>query len=325
MEISITRRAFELVLEATRVGERHSREHGGSLVALETAVDTVIAYAVPTGPGADQSAAHIVTDAAFQSGAIRRIRRRFPRMSYVGDWHVHPMPLPYLSATDLATARGMLLDPDLGRTHLILVLGTVESDGTPYAIGFHVTLNELGNPEWTRLPLRVLEDGSGDLVVRLGEAQLPPVDAFLDDTGDSPPTSVTHPAADRILRELDDIERRLGVSTHTVLTTDQVLAGVISRGDREIAVLFPPEYPTGAPHILVGGRGGEDPYRYPLQFGWSSLDSLPALVEEAWRLRWGRLRDRRDEPGGSLSSRIKSLFARGHEPSIDPSADMGGD
>jgi proteasome lid subunit RPN8/RPN11 len=100
--IFITEQVLDEITEATRRGRQQSLEFGGSLLAHEQDGEILVAYALPTGPSAKQGPGHLQTDVNFQNIAIERVRRRCPGLHYVGDWHVHPMWMPYLSHTDVS-------------------------------------------------------------------------------------------------------------------------------------------------------------------------------------------------------------------------------
>ena len=280
MDIAITRQAHDAIARATRTGHAERAEHGGSLLAFEDAGGTLLAYALPTGPEASQGGSHLLTDATFQNDAIDRARARYPGIEYVGDWHVHPMWLPSLSSTDLTTARRMLVDELPGRDHLVLGLGTMQTGAAPVVLGFVVTED---GARWVRAEaaeLRIVEDDSVEVISRIGEDRLAPLSAVLASAAprDTSEATVAHASATRILEELEEIRTEHTAQVIEWATADGQLAAIVRKGTHELIVVFPPEYPLGAPQVLVGGLGSGPSAMVPLRYGWSSLHRLVHVV-----------------------------------------------
>jgi hypothetical protein len=272
----ITEQAHDAVARAVGDGQKRGVELGGSLLAVEAGGVTLVAYALPTGPGADQGWGHIETDAAFQNGAITAARASFPQLVYVGDWHVHPMWLPELSATDRATARTILRDDAQGRDHLILLLGTAAPGKSPVVLGFRTALSARGVSVESR-PLRRVADDSAEVKEHLGRA-LAPLAGLL--RGETEITVAEHAEVGLVEADLDQIRSELDAEA-TLWLADDTLGALIRRGAREAVVLFPPEYPLGAPQVFSGSFE-QGPLRpIPLRYGWSSLHRVVDVVSEA--------------------------------------------
>ncbi|MBK9265633.1 MAG: hypothetical protein IPM54_38320 [Polyangiaceae bacterium] len=274
----ITEEAFEAIADAVDEGRRRRMELGGSIVALENKDHTLVAYAVPTGPRADQGPGHLRTDADFQNHALAAIRGRLPQLTYVGDWHVHPMWLPALSGTDQSTAERILREDGATRNHLLLLLGTAKAKAAPIVLAFMVRMDDAGFLQVDEIPLERVRRDSDAVVAQLGRP-LPPLEELLADvkTGDTP---VQHRGANRIHADLEMVQKDLRAQTSPWGSGD-MLGAVIRRGKREAFVLFPPEYPLGAPQVFAGSleRGPLRPI--PLRYGWSSLHCLADIVEVA--------------------------------------------
>lgn len=281
MKILITTQVRDEILAATREGLRKHLEFGGSLLAIESAGVTLIAYAVPTGPGASQGAGHIITDAGYQSHAVARVQASLPRLAYVGDWHVHPMRMPFLSGTDLRTAKAILEDPEVGRSSLVLLLGSLDLDDDPEVFGFVV------RPVHNKTDAQPVSPSVVDLdapeVVELLGKPLPSFSSLMESAPGQ--TAEVRGGSRRLLRrieqDLKQIRTELGAKTE-LLMSDELFARV-QRGSREAVVLFPPEYPIGAPRIFSGHLEEGPLVQCPLIFGWSSRHSLADALGEILR------------------------------------------
>lgn len=154
-------------------GQRDALEHGGSLLAFEEGDTTLVAYALPTGPAAVRGPARLRTDAGFQNSAMGRISRACPCLTWVGDWHVHPMWLPRLSAVDRQTAAEILRNEAAHRSHLVLLLGTAPAWGDAMVLAFvaRAATGALAHVE--RVDLRSVQDDGPEVVRALGHPLRP--------------------------------------------------------------------------------------------------------------------------------------------------------
>lgn len=169
MRILVTQQVQDTVMAATERGRSVGIEFGGSLLAVGGDESLLLAYALPTGEQASQEYARLVTDAEFQSLALQHVQKRFPQLRYVGDWHVHPMWLPMLSATDCRTAGRMLEEelPQLER--LVLLLGTAKDREPPVLYGFLVHRGEAAHsPLVACIEVAVVADDSAEVKQRIG-------------------------------------------------------------------------------------------------------------------------------------------------------------
>lgn len=178
MEVLVTRQVVEAISAGVRDGQRDSLEYGGSLLAHESRARTLVAYALPTGPSADQSATRLRTDADYQNTAMARVLRRFPALTYVGDWHVHPMWLPQLSATDRRTAARILAEEAGHKEHLVLLLGTARPAGEVHVLGFIARPGRGAEAAVEARSVRVVDDAGPEVLAVLGQ-ELPPLGAVL--------------------------------------------------------------------------------------------------------------------------------------------------
>ncbi len=175
MRILVTQQVHDTVMAATERGRSVGIEFGGSLLAVETDDSLLLAYALPTGEQAAQEYARLVTDAKFQNQTLQRVQERIPQLRYVGDWHVHPMWLPMLSATDCRTA-GLMLEEELPHLdRLVLLLGTARDGEPPVLCGFVVRRGEaVHSPLVSCIELTVVANDSAEVQQMLGSA-LPPL------------------------------------------------------------------------------------------------------------------------------------------------------
>lgn len=280
MNVLITEDAFQAITTAVDEGKERNLELGGSIVALETKAEILVAHVIPTGPRADQGPGHLRTDADFQNHALAAIHQEMPELEYVGDWHVHPMWLPSLSGTDQHTAELILREEGANRDHLLLLLGTAPSQGAPIVLAFVAHLNDSDRLQIDEVPIKRITRDSEDVVSRLGKS-IPALEDLLVKLK-TPDPLVRHRSANRIHADLEMVHKELRAQTSAWGSGD-MLGAVIRRGRREAFVLFPPEYPLGAPQVFAGSldRGPLRPI--PLRYGWSSLHCLTDLVENALR------------------------------------------
>ncbi|MGM0578208.1 MAG: hypothetical protein ACQEXJ_20965 [Myxococcota bacterium] len=278
MNLLLTETAARVIREAALRGARQGVEFGGSLLAWEGDRETLVAFAVPTGAGADQAFGHLVTDAEFQNEVLETVGASLPELTYVGDWHVHPTGMDHLSGTDLRTAAAILDDPAHGREELILLLGAPMAHGEPVIRGFHAWMDDAGL-EVADVPPRLVRPDGEEVLERLGKA-LPDLATLLEASDAVAPAPVSHPAGARIREEVEELRALPGTSAQ-LRAADGLLGARITRGRREVVVVFPPEYPAGAPWVLRGSTDGRSVRPVPLAYGWSSLHRLTDVVGPA--------------------------------------------
>jgi len=285
MSILITRPAVEAIEAAIEAACADALEYGGSLLALD-GEQPLVAYALPTGPAARQGATHLTTDAAFQNQAIAAVRTHVPALAYVGDWHIHPMWLPNLSATDRATARAILTEDDATTSRLVLVLGTRRPDGQTSVHGFTAELDDDGELQVEEQPLVIVDHDDSEVVRRLGTT-LPPLDRLLLESPTPAPASTRPADLARICVDLDDLTTEVPDLTFVLRTHDDVIGALLRRRDDEVVLFFPPEYPLGAPRVFAGALDGGPLRPIALPYGWSSQHRLAEPVLAALRAaRW---------------------------------------
>lgn len=192
----VTRQVVEAISAGVRDGQRDSLEYGGSLLAHESAERTLVAYALPTGPAADQSATRLRTDADYQNTAMVRVLRRLPALSYVGDWHVHPMWLPDLSLTDRRTAARILAEEAGHREHLVLLLGTARRGGEVHVLGFIARPGRGAEAAIETRSVRFVDDAGPEVLAALGR-ELPSLRAVLATRSSPTGAGRPRPAAQR--------------------------------------------------------------------------------------------------------------------------------
>lgn len=259
----VAQSAYDVVVEGVRRGKREALELGGSLLAYEGGEHPIILFAVSTGPNAKREPTRIQTDAAHQNRILTHLSEAYSKVAYVGDWHVHPMWMPELSSLDLETAGAILRTEARHRSELILLLGTARGSEPPVVLGF------VARRGWGRRVLvesveieRILDNG-------------PEVTAVL---GKRPDVTET----DALLHEVARVRSTLGVEGQ-LWVADGFRAAIFNRGPQRATVLFPSEYPQGAPLVFAGSLEQKPVVPIDLLRGWSSLHDLAEPVEQALR------------------------------------------
>lgn len=92
-------------------GRSRDIECGGILVGYNKGKDIEVAAASGAGPNAMQSAAYFLRDTGYCREFLARSYQE-AGADYVGEWHSHVVSLRHLSAGDLNTLVGILIDPD---------------------------------------------------------------------------------------------------------------------------------------------------------------------------------------------------------------------
>ena len=283
--VFIARSAQEVVFQGAKAARRSNVEFGGSVLAMENSHHWVVTHCVPTGEDAFQGSAHIVTDHRYQNRAVEALTRKFPKIGYVGDWHIHPMYMPQLSHTDRMTAAAMLEDECRHRQAILLLLCTLRDDGQKELLAFDAKRSR-GGIATQSLQLELIEDHDRMMMDALGGAYVS-VDSVLEKFEedldlDHPNDHETprHQHTAHIAKELEIIESKLDATTH-LIAHGSLLAAEIRRNDSAALVIFPPEYPYGAPHVFSGGLHDTHASAVELKTGWSSLHELVDPVQRA--------------------------------------------
>jgi proteasome lid subunit RPN8/RPN11 len=275
-EILITAQVRDLLTAAVEDSYVDGDETGGSLLSHEDEAGTILVYALPPGPAPDRGPLHVRTDARYQGAALARVLRRCPGLRYAGDWHIHPMWLPELSATDRATALAILRGECRERGRVLLLLGTWQPGRGPVLLGFSGRMGAQGALAITELTLRVIGPRDDDELRRRLGTRLPDLEEAL---GGPEPEPVAHGGAERIRRDLEEIRQALGAQAD-LWAGDEGLHARLRLRARHAVVLFPPEYPHGAPLVFAGTpRLSLEPI--PLPYGWSTAHRLLDPVSEA--------------------------------------------
>ena len=229
MRILVTQQVHDTVMAATERGRSVGIEFGGSLLAVGSDDSLLLAYALPTGEQAAQEYARLVTDAVFQNHTLQRVQERFPQLRYVGDWHVHPMWLPMLSATDCRTA-GLMLEEELPQLdRLVLLLGTARDGEPPVLCGFVVRRGEVvHSPLVACIELTVVENDSAEVQQLLGGA-LPPLAELMQERIPAVLSATLPNRSSRISRVRSRITRVLSQRKHPPLVDTLVMSADLAR------------------------------------------------------------------------------------------------
>jgi integrative and conjugative element protein (TIGR02256 family) len=117
--VSITFSALSEMRDLARSSQ--DIECGGILVGHNVGRDIEVVAASGAGPNAKQSAAHFLRDTGYCREFLAR-RYQESGADYVGEWHSHVVGLHHLSAGDLNTLVGILVDPDYDFVSFAVVL-----------------------------------------------------------------------------------------------------------------------------------------------------------------------------------------------------------
>ena len=151
--------AFTMMNESLRVGE--GLETGGVLLGPK-AEKGLIADVIPSTSHAERQAATYFQSERDVKAMNRELRRAQARgLDFLGYWHKHPKGLCGLSAGDLGTSKGILLNPayDIDN-NLIMVIVTATRDSKKLPIfAYRVSLNKRGNVVVKELAVKILPDG----------------------------------------------------------------------------------------------------------------------------------------------------------------------
>lgn len=114
-------RIHELVISST------SKETGGILVGRNIGKDIHITDASDPGPNAQQTETHFLRDTAYCRDFLARCYND-SGVDYVGEWHSHVVDLRRLSAGDINTLIGILIDPDYDFVSFVILLIAVKKN-----------------------------------------------------------------------------------------------------------------------------------------------------------------------------------------------------
>jgi integrative and conjugative element protein (TIGR02256 family) len=114
--------SFSALSEMKEFASRSMKvECGGILVGNNARRDIQVLAASDAGPNAEQSATHFLRDTGYCRDFLTRAYQE-TGADYVGEWHSHVVSLRQLSAGDLNTLVGILVDPDYDFVSFAIVL-----------------------------------------------------------------------------------------------------------------------------------------------------------------------------------------------------------
>lgn len=120
-EVWLDAGAREFIAEES--AKRRLRETGGGLFGFEGQKGLVVVHALAPGPKARHRRTRLIPDYEYLQLAINEIHSRSNgRLSYIGEWHTHPLGRAHPSSTDeSACARiASLPETDLARPLVII-------------------------------------------------------------------------------------------------------------------------------------------------------------------------------------------------------------
>jgi integrative and conjugative element protein (TIGR02256 family) len=107
------------------VGLSSGAETGGILVGRNIGRDIEVTDASDPGPNAKQTATHFLRDTAYCREFLARCYKE-NGTDYVGEWHSHVVGLRTLSAGDINTLIGILIDPDYDFVSFVILLVVIK-------------------------------------------------------------------------------------------------------------------------------------------------------------------------------------------------------
>lgn len=295
--ILIVNDALRIATNEALLWKRKGKEAGGSLVGLQGDNDTsLLLYAIPTGPNADQSGCHVATDAKYQNHCLKFIVGYFRRfinacLKYLADYHSHPMYLARLSSTDKASCREILSDPIHSYLQgMPLILITFKSGEDPIYVPLWITL---------KADKLVIEDAVMDVVApdapQVKEAlQGQPYLAFhelmqreeahITSDGNQGQMPITLQAGDmltnRLQLEIDEIRQAFGVTPVLKRSHQGHFCLLVETGQRHVMAAIPSEFPLNPPTVFVRQQDGDSFEEFMPRRVWNSLSRIADIIEE---------------------------------------------
>jgi len=284
--------------EAGRWKVRSDKEASGSLVGIQQKGFSLVLYALRTGPNADQSTGHVVTDHIYQNACLAAIaqfaRRQTWNMApvYLSDWHSHPMWLPSLSGTDKDTCADILHDGDYSYLNgLPLILVTFRGESKPHFVPMWIVLAD-GSLRINRAEMIAVAQDDDRLMALLKGNDYTPIE-------DIPGIPEYRSRADQVCRaekeaadgsrkdllvrvdeEVRNITARFHVP-HSVLYTPSRLLCIHTKIDKNtFALVLPPEFPLNPPMVFVKKTTDHAYREHASRLPWNSCARLVDVIEE---------------------------------------------
>ncbi len=94
-------------------------ETGVSLFGVAVGACRVVLAAVGPGPRATHTPVYYEPDVDYANAAFDALKSALPGISWIGEFHVHPRGMPWLSGHDRETMRWLLADTELDLTDFV--------------------------------------------------------------------------------------------------------------------------------------------------------------------------------------------------------------
>ena len=289
--IAITH-AMSVIEEEAYGACKANKERGGSLVGIQTAAESIILYAITTGPNADTSCVHIKTDADFQNQRLAAIWDRYKHSSvspvYLADFHVHQMGYDKLSFGDCSTLLDILRDPDhsylLGLPVILVSCHGSKFEYLPFWItraGCEVRTEkaelEIVKPDDSRI--KALLQGKSyvplkDIMSQQKIATTPKTSEglILQRTGDILMT--------RLQLEMEHIKATFSIQSQLRRTRSGYPCLVAQIGEYRFFAVIPSEFPLNPATILFRKPNAPNIEEYSPRRSWNSIARIADVFEE---------------------------------------------
>ena len=117
---------------ASALAKAGNREIGGVLMGedMGEASYRIVDFTKQPAEGTAASFIRSVTDCL---APLRKFFHKhdhdYRRFDYLGEWYSHPLFIPRPSSTDIETMRGIVSDPEVGATFVVLLIIRLDSTG----------------------------------------------------------------------------------------------------------------------------------------------------------------------------------------------------
>lgn len=283
--------ALRIATEETVFWKHRHMEAGGSLVGIQDEHSSIILYAIPTGPNADQSAGHIATDVDYQNQCLKSIARYYRKFGistvYLADWHLHPMYLPRPSSIDRASCVEILSDPIHNYLHgLPLILITFRNTDKVICVPLWITLRK-GKLHIENATMEIVSSSDPRIVVLLKGVSYQPFEKILGSDQSvrkrqprQQQVAAANLLTNRLQLEIADIKRCFGVLASVSRTHSGYMCLSIAVDGLYVVAVVPSEFPLNPPLVFMRNFNSKAFEEFGSQRVWNSCARISDILEE---------------------------------------------